>query len=518
MKGIAMSKINKLTEFIYKSEQTYDTEVKINNEDVKAYSKKKLDEMFPNKDYKLVGETFESKKLDKENDIGKIELAEKRLFVSESGTHSTLFRKKAAFFAVDGGFIAFLKIRLLPIILLIAVLLGCAGAVVCMGLNKKPVDDNPADTTGIDPNIKPIDSDIITVSGYVKKGEAPIEGAVVKLMKGDTLVATATTDKDGKYLFSEVKNGVYSVVCENDDKKLTRSVVIEGQSGVVEFDYTDSTEKFNAIVKIETPETPAVAVEGIYKEVLANIVPGKTSNIIFKAKKLADDDVPAEDKKMIVESSGELTLTYLDFSVFKEIYTGTTLDSTERITKTGNVFEVAVDYDSSKDVGTYVFRTHDGQLQRFTELKSRPESGFTDGTYYVTASTVFVYTDKFSTYAIGSAQVDHSVKGSDTITYSPKVTVNPKTGVITMLYQHEDSSHNAKVLIYITTKDSQILVSESGIIPTGSKLEKMTLKPEYINQLSVGTYEGTMKIVYLGGENAQTDTNVDIPLTVIIEQ
>jgi len=532
-------------EFIYLEKEDYDKQIKINEEEIKVYSKKKLNELFPNGDYALVGETFENKKRDKEKDIGRIELNEKRLNVSENGSHSKLFKKQSAFVAVrDGGYIALLKARLLPIILICALVLGGISFALCNTFKQKQADSvlTQGNQSVIDPSIKEVITDILTINGNVVEGGQVVEGATISLLKGDEEIAQTTTDKNGKYLLSDIKNGNYNLVCTYEDSQLIKIAIVHSVSITVNFLFpADDLHDVGSITTYQKEEdlpevvpsavcsdvkalirlpkgTPAIAIGGLDKEALLHMIAGKEVDITFLAEKLAAEKVPAEDKAAITAISGDLELTYFDFSVLKEIFKNRVLESAEYLKNTKTVLEVAIPYDSSRDIGTYAFRYHDGKAVRFTELSNKPADNFADATYFVTADTVFIYTNCFSTYAIGSASAGFAVKGSDTITYSSMATINLKTQKISMLYKHDlDSTNDVKIELYLVGENSNLLVAESGIIPAGYQITEMSLKSGIANMPSVGTYQGLMKIIYLSDEG-NTSTNVDIPLEIAITQ
>jgi len=182
------------------------------------------------------------------------------------------------------------------------------------------------------------------------------------------------------------------------------------------------------------------------------------------------------------------------------------------------VLEIAVPYDSTMAIGTYVFRCYDENAVRFEELSQKPADHYQDATYYVTADTVYIYTDCFSTYAIGSVSAGKVVRGSDTITYSDKATINLKSGRIDMLYRHdEDSTNDVRIELYLVGENSSLLVSASDVIPAGYQISEMKLLSGIEHMPSVGTYHGLMKIIYLGIDG-DTGTNVDIPLSIAITQ
>ncbi len=138
--------------FRYLLKEDYDKKLKINGEEVPLYSRDRLDALFPDRDYVLAGETFEKRKRDRKKDIGRIELADKWLYVTKHGNHSKLFRKTAAYAETeDGGFIALLRLRLLPFLILL--LLLCVGAAIPFLPKVDRGAVKPVDPTKEDPNM-----------------------------------------------------------------------------------------------------------------------------------------------------------------------------------------------------------------------------------------------------------------------------------------------------------------------------------------------------------------------------
>lgn len=101
-----------------------DTTLKINDRDIKCYSKKKIKNLYPDGNYKIVGETFEKNKKKKE-DI--IEIANKELTVSKYGKNSKVIYKIKGYFEVgENEYIVYIKSRLAFLLLLFPILLGTA--------------------------------------------------------------------------------------------------------------------------------------------------------------------------------------------------------------------------------------------------------------------------------------------------------------------------------------------------------------------------------------------------------
>ncbi|MBR2587775.1 MAG: hypothetical protein IKD77_01035 [Bacilli bacterium] len=100
----------------------YDTTIKINDRDVRCYSKKKIKELSPDGNYKIIGETFEKNKKRKE-DI--IKLANKELVVSKYGENSKVIYKRKGYFEVEENeYIVYIKSRLAFLLILFFILLA----------------------------------------------------------------------------------------------------------------------------------------------------------------------------------------------------------------------------------------------------------------------------------------------------------------------------------------------------------------------------------------------------------
>ena len=65
---------------------------------------------------------------------------------------------------------------------------------------------------------------------YESNGTTPASGGSVKLMKGNTQVASTTSATDGTYSFTSIAPGVYNIVAEEDDITQTTLVIITNQS------------------------------------------------------------------------------------------------------------------------------------------------------------------------------------------------------------------------------------------------------------------------------------------------
>ena len=101
----------------------YEQKVKINDRDVKCYTRNKMKELYPDGNYKIVGETFEK---NKKKEIDRINIADRELIISKYGENSRLLYKRKGFLQVgENEFLVILNNRLaFLIILLTAIIIG----------------------------------------------------------------------------------------------------------------------------------------------------------------------------------------------------------------------------------------------------------------------------------------------------------------------------------------------------------------------------------------------------------
>ncbi len=509
-----MSTGNRIADYKYASKTEYDKKIKVNGGYVGVYSPKAMKKMYPKGKFRLIGETFDGSKRDRDRDIGRIELAEKRMYVTKAGTHSPFFRKKSSYIELQGGgYVAMLKVRLAAIILVAALLIGVIGGATLLTINGMSHSGE-----SIDPNIKPIDVEYFVVSGSVSRGNNKIEDSIITLQGAD-MVTTTTTDSAGNYTFSYVKNGDYNVICTCGESVLTSKIQVASQAAKLDFTFPASeTTVVKTSVDLYGKDTPTVIVGGLDTEILEIAQNDLTTSLSFEAAKLDEVDVPSDARSAIAGVSGELLLTYYDFKLLKTVVSGDN-KTADYISTSNNVLEIVVPYDSTTAVGTYVLRYHGGSATRFTELTQMPVGDYQDGTYYVTPSKVYIYSSCYSVYAVGHASAGHVTKGSDTITYSNEASLTISTGEINMLYEHGfDSTHDSKVQLYLETEDGNLLISESGVVPPGNKIETMYLIQGITGLPTSGSYSAIMQIVYFGDGETIANTNINIPITLRINQ
>ena len=104
------------------------------------------------------------------------------------------------------------------------------------------------------------------------------------------------------------------------------------------------------------------------------------------------------DVQKIKNAASNKTLTCFSMLLTQSIDSG---KATELTDLENDVLEINVEYTTKDRNNIVAYRVHDGKAEAFKSLSKKPESGFTDGTYYVGDGTVTIYSSKFSTYALG---------------------------------------------------------------------------------------------------------------------
>ena len=121
----------------------YDQKVKIGKEQIRCYSKKQLDRLYPNGGYHIIGETKEK---NRKKIIAQLKVRKLTLDICNPDQHSGLLYRRAGYIRVGGDdFIALLVPRW-PFLLLLLLLLGLIGLLLSLLLR------GPAPSTPVNPD------------------------------------------------------------------------------------------------------------------------------------------------------------------------------------------------------------------------------------------------------------------------------------------------------------------------------------------------------------------------------
>lgn len=236
-----------------------------------------------------------------------------------------------------------------------------------------------------------------TISGTVTdESAANISGATVKVTKHGTegeIIATQTTDGDGKFTFSKLTYGVYSLVITKDDKIVTKTIMIDKSSVTQDVVLLSGNKDTVVIVK---GATPPVAADNLDKMFTADdITTAKTDTVEIKlvVEKEEESNLDSTEKAKVKEkiSSGKKVGIYLDAQLIKTITAADTITKTENIQPPeGQTVNITIDIPAElQNKAPYsIIRVHDG-VANILETQ-----------YNSILHTITFGADKFSTYAI----------------------------------------------------------------------------------------------------------------------
>lgn len=331
---------------------------------------------------------------------------------------------------------------------------------------------------------------------YASDGTTTASGVSVKLMKGDKQVASATSDSNGAYSFTGVAPGVYNIVAEKDDTTQTTLVIVANHNETGK-NVTLPQSKVNSKLTVNGADTPDVVAGGLDKEAAAVKGENDTATSVkveMTVESKSDTEVNSTDKTNIETSASGKTLEYLDIKVTK------TVDGTESaITTTANMMEIIIPYDMTGKSNITVYRNHGDSATAFTQLSTRPESGAADGTYYLDTVNhlIYVYTQNFSTYAIGynmqpgggsgsggssSGGSSSSSGGSSSGNSSTISTPSAKNGTVSV--SPKSASKGTTVTVTVTPDKGYVLETLTATDASGKKLD--------LKNLGSGKYSFTM--------------------------
>ena len=211
-------------------------------------------------------------------------------------------------------------------------------------------------------------------------------GATVKLMKGATQTAEATTDAQGKYSFSGVAPGQYNLVATYDKKTSTTLVTVDSGDG--KWDIKMPADGVGSVLELTGKNTPAVLVGGLDAEAEAktNGGPGKVIMTVESKKEAA-----AANAAAIKAAAKGKKLEYLEINIKKG-----TGGSTPALLETTNLLTIIIPFNTTGKKDVAVYRYHNGQVDTLPTTADSSGEYFEKGTDSIT-----LHVKKFSTYAIG---------------------------------------------------------------------------------------------------------------------
>ena len=230
------------------NKKDYDISFKFDDKNIKCYSEKKIKELYPSGNYKIIGET---KKNNKKNEINKITLADKELIVSKYKSNNKIGYKRKYFVAVgEDEYICLLKSNLFIFILSFLII----GTVVSATIGISTFLTTPTLTP--DYPLPEEDKQAVKIEGdNTQKVENQKGGGSVRVRLSNTVKVNLTT-------------GIATMVYQNPNQSTENSVITLvlinngneyyiGRSGLIK--------PGNQITELELNTNNINLTEGVYK-------------------------------------------------------------------------------------------------------------------------------------------------------------------------------------------------------------------------------------------------------------
>lgn len=264
---------------------------------------------------------------------------------------------------------------------------------------------------------------------------------------------------DDYYTIRNLSAGTYSIIVIGEDgKQVTTLVDITSENASAEVILPTGTENSSKLVD---NTGFGILAGGIDEQARAEDTDDNEYLITFKAEEINASAVMSEEEgqetetgdavRQIMEETQKdpgymkdgkpvnILSDFMDLSMEKTLITSAEGDDalpgdTEKINKTQKVMEIIIPYpqvDSRFNV--QVRRYHDGKVENFNVLKTRPASGYRDRTYFVDRllKRLHIYSDCYSVYSISYTEDSSVAAGEDEDfgIYFDKLANDPYEGV-----------------------------------------------------------------------------------------
>lgn len=204
------------------------------------------------------------------------------------------------------------------------------------------------------------------------------------------------TNAAGEFSFS-APDGIYNIVAVKDGKTKTELVTLNANQQV---DITMPAENVNSTLTVTGSEIKNVMVGGLDELAEANSASGQAVTVTMTVEEKENAANKTDIETVAAQEHPNQSLDCIEIKIEKTVDSATTT-----MESTNKVLEIVVPYRFTGKENVEVYRYHDSAA-KLNKLDSKPSDSYTDGTYYPDKANglIYIYADKFSTYAIGYTQ------------------------------------------------------------------------------------------------------------------
>ena len=366
------------------------------------------------------------------------------------------------------------------------------------------------------------------VSGKIlDENEAAMGGVIVKLMQGNVEIASSISKSNtGEYEFENLPVGVYNIVASTGNIKKTQKVVITTANETVDVKLPGEGVRSNLEVKDNVVENSSfiaqAVVGGLDKEAIAvaetvkSSNPGKTIDVDVKmnieAKASQDFETEKKAEKDAIDNVSKVSSArkaeYFDIKVNKTTSVNGQKES-QLMSQTNRVMEIIIPFDMKDKYNIVPYRYHNGSVNVFSKRDTKE-----DGTYKVDENNqfIYIYTQKFSTYAIGydiRRPGGGSSSGSGSY-YYPVTGINLSTEKATMTKFGETLQLTAEISPSYATNKNITWTSDKEAVAIVDSTGKVTAVGNGTATITVTTQNGNKTATSVITVNI-TPTETDTP-------
>ena len=255
----------------------------------------------------------------------------------------------------------------------------------------------------------------------------------------------------------------------------------------------------SSVVNVTGTDTPPVVVGGLDTEAENNTVENRSVSMtisVEKQEKAAENDTNADQETQAAISGIESASTsdteqrdFLNIDIQKEVTKDGEVESTQAITETLNPLELIIPYDMTgkHDYQIMFYRHHGGEAARLTRHSGngKPTSSYRNGHFYIdlTNNLIYLWTNQFSTYAIG---------------YDPEATESSNQGTTPSnppsSYTPSGSGNTNTIAVPVSGDSASVSVSASVSGTTATVKAPTTAQLDKVIGESVKTGEVTIDV------------------------